>query len=90
MKDPNTSRQYFNCRSTNTLKRIRLFLKGANFYSSKALSFLFSFKQIFDTCLSNLRGYSYGGQLARLSGLARLGEISASLKKLLQKYNAFI
>ena len=28
--------------------------------------------------------------MARLGGLARLGEISPSLKKLLQKYNAFI
>ena len=37
---------------------------------------------------SYFRGFSYGGELARLGGLARLGEISPSLKKLLYKYNA--
>ena len=30
--------------------------------------------------LLGLRGCSYGGELARLGGLARLGEISPSLK----------
>ena len=39
----------------NSLKRIRLFLKGTNLTTLvNVLSFLFAFKQIFDRCLSNL------------------------------------
>ena len=32
--------------------------------------------KIVHTLLLTVRGYSYGGELARLSGLARLGEMS--------------
>ena len=36
-----------------------------------------------------LRGYSYGGELARLGRLARLGEISPSLRNSYKNINVF-
>ena len=51
-----TNGKYSNCNTIKALKRIRLFLNERNLATLvKALIVLLVFKQIFDTCLSNLR-----------------------------------
>ena len=57
---------------------MKLMLKKKYFmkYSEKKLT-------VYPCIKKHLRGYSYGGELARLQKLAHLGEISPYLKKLI-------